>query len=807
MLKNDFKIANISFPDQLAPDANKASKEYGLTVGKAIESEWFRKDNGSARFYNNRDNFHKLRMYARGEQSVQKYKNELAINGDTSYLNLDWTPVPIVPKFVDIVVNGMSNRLFDVKVEAIDDLAQGRKKDYREEIEKDMLARPMLELIQEKTGVNGFVNDPSSLPDSDEELELHMKLSYKQKIEVAEEKALEAILNINDFELTKRRVDEDATVLGVSSVKHSFNAHEGVKVEYVDPSNMIWSPTEDPNFDDCYYFGEVKNVNITELKKIDSNLTQEDIKEISKLSAKWDAYQGIRGGYKTDNFDSNTATLLYFCYKTDKNIIYKVKENANGGKKAIKKDDSFNPPKTEQARFVKRSKRIDVWYEGVLVLGTNYVLKWDLMKNMVRPKSGIQKTYAPYIVSAPKMYRGQIDSLVKRMIPFSDQIQLTHLKLQQVIQKMIPDGVYLDLDGIASVDLGNGSTYDPNEALSMYFQTGSVVGRSLTDDGEFNNAKVPVTELTSSGSNAKISSLITMYNHHLQMIRDVTGINEARDASMPDSKTLVGVQKLAALNSNTATRHILQSGINLVNKLVTAVSYRLSDVLEYSEMKESFINIIGRKAMDVIEEIKDLHIHDFGIEIELHPDEEEKNMLEQNIQQSLQGDKIDLDDAIDIRNVKNIKLANMLLKIRKAKKEVLDLKKKEANIRMQTDSNIQSSQAASKSSIQEMQFKYQSELELEKQKAMLDLQKIKAQGQIDMEIAKQKAMSDYQNKLVEQAGIQNRDKIKEDRKDQRLNTQSTHQSELIDQRKKEKEPQDFKAGDNIQGIVDEILGD
>ena len=807
MLKNDFKIANISFPDQLAPDANKASKEYGLTVGKAIESEWFRKDNGSARFYNNRDNFHKLRMYARGEQSVQKYKNELAINGDTSYLNLDWTPVPIVPKFVDIVVNGMSNRLFDVKVEAIDDLAQGRKKDYREEIEKDMLARPMLELIQEKTGVNGFVNDPSSLPDSDEELELHMKLSYKQKIEVAEEKALEAILNINDFELTKRRVDEDATVLGVSSVKHSFNAHEGVKVEYVDPSNMIWSPTEDPNFDDCYYFGEVKNVNITELKKIDSNLTQEDIKEISKLSAKWDAYQGIRGGYKTDNFDSNTATLLYFCYKTDKNIIYKVKENANGGKKAIKKDDSFNPPKTEQARFVKRSKRIDVWYEGVLVLGTNYVLKWDLMKNMVRPKSGIQKTYAPYIVSAPKMYRGQIDSLVKRMIPFSDQIQLTHLKLQQVIQKMIPDGVYLDLDGIASVDLGNGSTYDPNEALSMYFQTGSVVGRSLTDDGEFNNAKVPVTELTSSGSNAKISSLITMYNHHLQMIRDVTGINEARDASMPDSKTLVGVQKLAALNSNTATRHILQSGINLVNKLVTAVSYRLSDVLEYSEMKESFINIIGRKAMDVIEEIKDLHIHDFGIEIELHPDEEEKNMLEQNIQQSLQGDKIDLDDAIDIRNVKNIKLANMLLKIRKAKKEVLDLKKKEANIRMQTDSNIQSSQAASKSSIQEMQFKYQSELELEKQKAMLDLQKIKAQGQIDMEIAKQKAMSDYQNKLVEQAGIQNRDKIKEDRKDQRLNTQSTHQSELIDQRKKEKEPQDFKSGDNIQGIVDEILGD
>lgn len=806
MLKNDFKIANISFPDQLAPDAKKASKEYGLTVGKAIESEWFRKDNGAARFYNNRDNFHKLRMYARGEQSVQKYKNELAINGDTSYLNLDWTPVPIVPKFVDIVVNGMSNRLFDIKVEAIDDLAQGRKREYREEIEKDMLARPMLEIIQEATGVNGFANDPSSLPDSDEELELHMQLAYKQRIEVAEEKALEAILNINDFELIKKRIDEDATVLGISCAKHSFNMHDGVKIEYVDPANMIWSPTEDPNFDDCYYFGEVKNVNITELKKIDPSLTQEDIKEISKLSAKWDAYQGIRGGYKTDNFDSNTATLLYFCFKTDKNIVYKVKESANGGKKAIQKDDDFNPPKTEQARFVKRSKRIDVWYEGVLVLGTNYVLKWDLMKNMVRPKSGIQRVYAPYIASAPKMYRGQIDSLVKRMIPFADQIQLTHLKLQQVISKMIPDGVYLDLDGIASVDLGNGSSYNPNEALSMYFQTGSVVGRSLTDDGEFNNAKVPVQELTSSGSNAKISSLVNMYNHYMQMIRDVTGINEARDASMPDAKTLVGVQKLAALNSNTATRHVLQSGINLVNKLVTAVSYRLSDLLEYSEMRETFINIIGKRSVDIIEEIKDLHIHDFGIEIELHPDEEEKNMLEQNIQQSLQNDKIDLDDAIDIRNVRNIKLANMLLKIRKAKKEVLDLKKKEANIKMQTDSNIQSSQAASQSAMQEMQFKYKAEMELEKQKAILELQKIQAQGQIDMEIMKQKMQADYQNKILEQAGIQNRDKMKEDRKDQRLNTQSTHQSELIDQRKKEKNPKDFNASDNIQGIVDQILG-
>tara|TARA_B100001939_G_scaffold99553_1_gene85791 strand:+ start:7678 stop:10092 length:2415 start_codon:yes stop_codon:yes gene_type:complete len=803
MLNDDFKIANISFPDQLASDSVKKTKEYGLSVGKAIESEWFRKDNGAARFYNNRDNFHKLRQYARGEQSVQKYKNELAINGDTSYLNLDWTPVPIVPKFVDVVVNGMSNRLFDIKVEAIDDVARSRRDNYKNTIEKDMLARESLEFLQQASGDNLFSTDQATLPDSDEELELHMELSYKQKIEVAEEKALQAILDVNDYELIKRQIDEDATVLGLSAVKHSFNTHDGIKIEYVDPTQMVHSPTEDPNFNDCYYFGEVKNVNITELKKLDPSLTQEEIKDISKLSAKWDAYQGIRGGYKTDNFDSNTATLLYFCYKTDKNIIYKVKENNNGGRRAIRKDENFNPPKTEAARFEKKSKRIDVWYEGVIVLGTNTVLKWDLMKNMVRPKSGIQKVLAPYVLSAPKMYRGQIDSLVKRMIPFADQIQLTHLKLQQVISKMIPDGVYLDLDGIASVDLGNGAMYNPNEALNMYFQTGSVVGRSFTEDGEFNNAKIPVQELTSSGSNAKISSLIGMYNHYIAMIRDVTGINEARDGSMPDSKTLVGVQKLAALNSNTATRHVLDSGLRLTKRLIDCVAYRFSDMLEYTDMRESLMNMIGSKSVAIIDDIKDIHLHDFGIEIELHPDEEERGMLEQSIQLALSKQMIDLNDAIDIRNIRNIKLSNALLKIRKDKKEILDLKKKEANIKMQTESNVKSSEAASANQIKEMQFKMQSELEMEKQKAMLEIQRMTKQAELDMMLQKQKLEMSMMSKQTELAQLSSREKNREDRKDQRVDQQSENQSKLIEQRKGNKPEQEFS--NNTQGIVDQLL--
>ena len=333
----------LGFPNQLASDAEKASLEYGLMVGRAIESEWFRKEGGQSRFYNNRDTYHKLRTYSMGEQSVRKYKDELAVNGDISYLNLDWTPVPIIPKFVDIVVNGISNRLFDVKAEAVDPVSSNKKAMYKNRIQTEMRNKEDFEEIGALLGKNMFSTQSDMLPETDDELELHMQIDYKDDIEIAEEKAIETTLKYNNYDLTKRRVDEDATVLGISAVKHSFNTHEGVRVEYVDPADLVYSPTEDPYFEDCYYFGEVKNVNITEIRKIDPSLTKEEIDEIGKSSSKFDAYQGMRGGYKTDNFDFNTATLLYFCYKTDKNIVYKKKKNAYGGEKVLKKDDQFNP--------------------------------------------------------------------------------------------------------------------------------------------------------------------------------------------------------------------------------------------------------------------------------------------------------------------------------------------------------------------------------------------------------------------------------------------------------------------------------
>lgn len=800
-MNDNFSIPAVFFPDQLETDEIKKSKDWGIQVGHAIQNEWFRKTSvDGSRFYTNRDFFHKLRMYAKGEQSVQKYKKEMSLSGDISYLNLDWTPVPIVPKFVDIVVNGMSNRLFEIKANAIDATSSNKKKKYKENLEKAMVAKPIIETAKQ-AGYDISPVPEDQIPSGPEELNLKMQF-YKDEIEVVQEKAIENVLKLNRYDLIKKRLDEDATVIGVSACKHSFDKHNGIRVEYCDPANMIWSPTESPHFEDCYYFGEVKNVNITELKKINPDLSQEEIKEISKMAAKWDAYQNIRGGNINGNIKNNTATLLYFCFKTDLNVVYKNKKTKNGGEKIIKRDDSFQGPKSSDANFEKVSKRIDVWFEGVLVLGTNHLLKWEVMKNMVRPKSAISKVYPPYVMCAPRMYRGRIDSLVKRMIPIADQIQLTHLKIQQVVAGMKPDGVFLDVDGLNSINLGNGNSYTPEEALNLYFQTGSVIGRSFTEDGEFNNARVPIQELTSSGANAKISSLLNMYNHHLNMMRDVTGLNEARDGSKPDQFALVGLQKLAALNSNTATKHVLESGIFITERLSECVCYRMADILEFSDMKETFANMIGQNSIDTFEDILDLPFYDFGIYIEMTPDEEERQMLEQNIQTALSAGKIEIDDAIDIRTVKNIKIASELLKFKKKSKEERDAERNKQNYEAQAQAQASLAQSQSQSKAQIIQMQGQLDAQMSQMEHQMALEKmakefeyktqlINLQGQINLGVA---------GKTVE--AKTEIEKMKEDRKDGRTKIQATQQSKMIKQRSQDLDPIDFNEEDSLGGLDD-----
>jgi hypothetical protein len=782
------------FPSQAVSDSEKASKEYGVEVARAIESEWFKKDAGSIRYHSNRDNFHRLRLYARGEQSIQKYKDELSINGDLSYLNLDWKPVPIIPKFVDIVVNGISERMYDIKAYSQDPSSIQKRTKYVEDIIMDMRSKEQkLETLQ-VTGINTFRTDPKKLPETEEDLELYMQLDYKQSIEVAEEEVINNVFDHNKFSLIKKRLDYDLVTIGIACNKTTFNTAEGIKVEYVDPADIVYSYTESPYFDDLYYVGEIRRVSIPELKKQFPELTNEDIKEIEQSGSNGMLYN--KGYGAADATDTNHVYVMYFEYKTFKNDVYKIKETATGANKAIKKDDTFNPPKDNRARFQKVQRSIEVLYEGVKIVGHDKLLKWQVAENMTRPKSDTTKVNMSYNIVAPRIYKGKIESLVGRMTSFADMIQLTHLKLQQVLSRIVPDGVYLDADGIAEIDLGNGTNYNPQEALNMYFQTGSVIGRSMTQDGEFNHGRMPIQELQSSGGNAKISSLINSYNYYLNMIRDVTGLNEARDGSTPDKNALVGLQKLAAANSNTATRHVLQSGLYLTLKTAELIALRVSDVIEFSNIEQSFIKGIGRFNVATLREISDLHIHDFGIFLELAPDEEEKQRLENNIQMALQKDQIQLEDAIDIREVKNVKLANQLLKLRRRKKSQQDRQVQMQNIQAQTESNAQAAQAASQAKIQEEQGVAAAKIQINKAQSEFDIAKLEREAAIKKELMMHEFELNMKLKEADLNVINSKEKYKEDRKDKRTKIQATQQSELIEQRKGSTGPKNFESSGN-----------
>ena len=771
----------INFPSQAVSDLEKLSDDYGLKVAKAIENEWFTDTND--KFRTNLNSFRKLRLYARGEQPIEKYKNELSINGDLSYLNLDWKPVPIIPKFVDIVVNGMAQRSYEVKAFSQDQYGVSKRTEYMESMLRDMRSKEFNNAAKANFDIDLYENDAETLPDTEEELALHMQLSYKQAVELAEEQAVNVLLENSDYDLVRKRCLQDLTTIGIAATKTSFDWADGAKAKYVDPANLVYSYTESPYFEDMYYVGEIKEIPINELVKEFEHLTEEEIKEIADGSGQITRGKSNynRSGYKKSS-DKNKVEVLYFNYKTHMNDVYKLKTLATGAEKVIEKDDTFNPPPSMDGEYRKLERVVECLYEGVYLIGCNKLLKWKMADNMMRSDSDFKSVKMNYQLVAPRMYEGRIESLVGRITGFADMIQLTHLKLQQVMARMVPDGVYLDADGLAEVDLGNGTNYNPQEALNMFFQTGSVIGRSFTSEGDPNPGKIPIQQIQSGSGGNKIQSLIAAYNYYLQMIRDVTGLNEARDGSMPDKNALVGVQKLAAANSNTATRHILQSMLYLTAEVAECLSLRISDIVEYSPTKNAFIQAIGAHNVATLEEMKNLHLHDFGIFIELLPDEEEKAILENNIQMALQQQTIDLDDAIDLRDIRNIKLANQLLKIKRKNKMARDQQMQQQNIQAQAQANAQQQQASAQMEIQKGQAKAQTDAQLEQTKNQLSIQYLQQEVQSKKELMQFEFDLNTRLKGMEMSINSEKEKIREDRKDDRVDRQAAHQKDMIDQR-------------------------
>ena len=501
------------------------------------------------------------------------------------------------------------------------------------------------------------------------------------------------------------------------------------------------------------------------------------------------------------NNNRDTVQVLYFEYKTYMNQVFKIKRTDTGLEKAIEKTDEFNPPPNDNFERVSRS--IEVLYQGAKVMNTDIMLRWELAENMTRPMADTTKVVMSYAAAAPRMYKGKIQSLISKCIGFADIINLTNLKLQQVLSKMVPDGVYLDVDGLAEVDLGNGTTYNPAEALNMYFQTGSVVGRSLTQEGDMNRGKIPIQELQTGSGSSKIQSLIAAYNYNLQMIRDVTGLNEARDGSQPDANALVGLQKIAANASNTATNHILKASLFLTLRTAEIISLKLTDVIANPLTENSLKNSISATNVETLRELANSNLYDFGIMLELEPDDEEKAELTNNINTSLQQGGIDIEDAIDIRNIKNIQLANQMLKLKRQKKQQAAQQAQAAQAQAQAQANAQAQEQIAMQEVQKQQALTAEKIAIEKAKADFEIQRMQMEAQMkEMLMAKE---FEYNMQLSQGKVQAEQSKLSEteDRKDKRTKMQATQQSEMIQQRQTDGMPKNFESqGNDVMGSFD-----
>ena len=794
------------FPSETVGDAEKNSEEYGLKVGNAIEAEWFeRTTGGGVRFYDFQEEFHNLRRYARGEQSIRKYKDEFqGEEGDLSYVNLSWEPVHIIPKFRDIIVNNLDTRLFDVNVQAIDPVASAERGKHRQKLEREMVVKQYAGQLMEATGETGLSMPIDEIADNPEELELQMQLNYKQGIEIAEEQAIDFVLKRNEYEYTRKMLIEDLVTIGISAVKHSFNTADGITLEYVDPARLLWSYTDDPYFKDCYYWGEVKDVTVAQLRKEFPNLTDKDIEDILDEGQNKYNYRG--SNYQTDNStkDSNKIQVIYFTYKTFNHSVYRKKHKNDGTQKVDERDDTFKGPRDNRANYEKIQITREVLYEGAKIVKIDKILKWELQKNMVRPKADTTKVMSPYAMHAPSMYQGRIESMVRRITPYADLIQNTHLKLQQAIQRMVPDGVFIDVDSIADVDLGGGSNYNPKEALNMYFQTGSIVGRSMGQNGDLNRNPTPIQPISGGNSGDKIQILIGVYNQYLGMIRDVTGINEAVDGSTISEYALPGTQKLAAANSNVSIRAI-QRGINYVTKKIAeGISLRVSDVLEFSNTSNELIQSIGQFNVASLKDIKKLHLHNFGIFINVHPDEEEKARFQEIMTMSLQGGLITPADVIDLQQINNTGLASQLLKVRQKKKQQQDQQQQAQLQEQQAQLQAQAAQQAAEAEAQKFMVEADAKSKVEQVKHQLAMEKLQADVQAKIQLMEQEFQ--YKMQIAQMEGEAKGAAMaqSEDRKDKRQADAASQNSKMIEQRNTKGPAYDFaslaSASQNKQAV-------
>ena len=732
----------LSFPDKTLSPEEKSEKKYGLGYAKAIYSNYKVSDYS---IYNRVSRFVELRKAAEGLPSIDKFKDMMDMNGDTSYLNLDWQSVSCIPKFVNIIVGEMINQEFAVKASAMDESSIKKLEEEKNKIYANLIMAEFSKELERETGVP-LVDKGMPVPKDLAEADVLIETTLKQAVEIAAEVCIKFVLNANNFDKEiKERIIRDLIVIKICAVRSYFDENNDIKTRYVDPANLILPYSNDPYFRDTEYVGEIKKMNFHDFcDLVGGEMTYDmycDIaKKVGKQSINRSSLSEENGRYYNSRFrdgfvaDDFYIEVLDFEFRsTNHKMTYEKKYINKNNYFLNKKKSGYEAPKYAKKKREVLSKTVEVFYEGLWVIGSDYVFKYGLQENMSRPKKGgaySSEVKSRYNIIAPGLYDMTNKSLVETMIPHDDQMYLAFIKLQQMMIKAKPSGLAVDASALEGVLKGRGENYlNPMELVEIFDQTGNLYYR--TEEAEFGGMinQKPIQELAN-GLKSEALNFVAIYNHNLEMIRNITGINEARDGSTPSSKALVGVQKMAVNMSRNATRSLNEAYLHIYKSLADNISLMVQNKAIADGLK-GYELALGKEITDVVNIVKDLSLAELGIEIEILPDAEELAQLDVLIEKAITAQSIELEDAMEIRDVSkiNIKKATQLLKKRRKEKEEQDMAKTQAASQANAQSQVQSTQAAAQAEMQIKQMEHQmkmQELQLEYQLKM-ELEQVKAQ--------------------------------------------------------------------------------
>ena len=800
MLNNNTTTNTI--PDPLAPDHIKVKDAFGLSVDVHIASEWFNggfvsSNNGNG-FQDRNKKIQELRAYYRGTQNVDKYKKWFAKNsGDLAMVeNMDFRNINFAEKFCNIVINGIQDDFYRLDIRSIDRLSADEKRKKFIEHKTNQMSKEFFEKAKNELGID---MTPEFMPESDEEILLYQEIKERPAIEIAEEINIDFVKKSSRWENIKYEIDRDLVTLGLNVIRCWIDINDGVQVEYIDPEKFGHSYCNKNDFNDVYYYFYVETLTINEVKR-ESNFTDVQLRDIaSKYSSQNKVYIDFDSCDFKDLLGMKVDVMRY-SYKSSKEIVFKKSYNDKKEPwKVSQRDSSWENKGNPNTKI---SKVLDTWYEGNYIIGSQqYIYGWKQCENLA--KDQMNKALPPFVCRATNIYKNELQSFLGNIIPLLDQLQYQSLKIQHLYRELKPDLIQIDVDSLADLtDEGKGEKKSEiwQTALSILDVKGVIVTKRI-DMGEMGIKEGSPARPIPQQQGSALAQLLNVFAVYYNQVREVTGVNPARDGSL-NPNSLVGVNQMMLLASNTATKHIVDTATMFDKKVCETISSRIKTIYMFDDqgrLKKLYESAIGTQNVNILEALKNRHLHEFGYSVEMVPDKEMLNDLKQDLSLAIQEQTVDLSEKYQILELakNNYKKAYEYMRFIRNRRQKQKMEENQANMQMQTQGNIQSAQAAAEAESQAYQQKKMIDLDFEKQMAQIRLMELQSKIQIEAPKEDKEFQQDVYLERIKNINMSDLTQLKENYKDERTKLQATQQSKMIDQRKGEKKPIDFKAEDDM----------